>query len=848
MRTDDDWSRQANAVRCAAVPVALTFALVAALIAPHAADAAAAKRGTLAVSVAGLPRSTPANATLSGHGVHAKIRSKRTFRRLKPGRYTITVHQVRLRRTASGVPKGSRVLASAKHVKVKVAAGAKAKAVVRYGTIISARVARAPRRVLKTTGPKASPKTLTVPRASRPDVGQILASGPTKALPGGLLDRVVRVRVRGRRAIVTVKPVGLYDALPQIDIDTTASFDGAHAGRTRAHTAAAPTLGLTGSTFGCQAPLSDGYHVGFHQSVGAKADVALHVPKKFGIPVGLPDGKFLLSLNAGAGFDVALPKSLGCSGSYSFPAYTFGIPVGPIVVPAYFRFVLGASATIGDQGFTSSTSGGVTLTGGVQFHGLHVEPVASVEGQFDETATGGGKLSGTGTLRFAIGVADPVTADVRADVKTTLSYARNVDRSCAVDLSAGVDLGVALGPLRLNQPLPKLKKSLYRCPTLQSTAKAPLAAFPGQQVPWTVKVTNNGPSTAKNATATITLPQSGSFASSVPVGAPVAPAGGSVYTVPLGNLPAGQTATAVVRWKAPDGTPNGTPDLSAVAHAGADNAPQTADQTVTVPVGTSARCNPCGADFDGTGLRNRQHGAVTIDGLPPGATVGRAVLIWGILYDGTRPDNSINFDGHKVTADVTSDVSGTLCWTDDHTVGYAADVTDWVAGNGTYQITDPPRGATSVDAEPHATLPYTDGATLLVFYNGGGAHNQVLSDFTYNTNTDPDTDDEITRTFTGINSVGLPASLTLAGPDGQDSPEEFTITGADAADPIFLDDTFDGSDHQDGPSFPIGNLWDTDTFDVTSVLPAGQQTLTIEHQHINDCIGVGAAVLQVAQP
>jgi hypothetical protein len=299
-----------------------------------------------------------------------------------------------------------------------------------------------------------------------------------------------------------------------------------------------------------------------------------------------------------------------------------------------------------------------------------------------------------------------------------------------------------------------------------------------------------------------------------------------------------------VRWKAPDGTL----DLSASAHAAADNAPQTADQSALVPIGTSARCNPCGADFDGTGMRNRQHGSVTIDGLPPGATVGRAVLIWGVLYDGPRPANTITFDGHQVAADIASDVSGTLCWDDDHTVGYAADVTDWVAGNGTYNITDPPRGATGVDDQPRSTLPYTDGASLLVFYNGGGAHDQVLSDFSYNTNTDASTAAGINRTFTGIKSAGLGASLTLAGPDGQDAPEEFVVTGADAADPIYLDDTFDGSDHQDGPSFAIGNLWDTDTFDVSSVLPAGQDTLTIDHQHVNDCIGVGAAVLQVTQP
>jgi hypothetical protein len=50
-----------------------------------------------------------------------------------------------------------------------------------------------------------------------------------------------------------------------------------------------------------------------------------------------------------------------------------------------------------------------------------------------------------------------------------------------------------------------------------------------------------------------------------------------------------------------------------------------------------------------------------------------------------------------------------------------------------------------------------------------------------------------------------------------------------------------------GPSFPIGNLWDTDVYNVATILPAGQTTLTLRHTLLADCIGVGAAVLRVAQ-
>jgi hypothetical protein len=166
-----------------------------------------------------------------------------------------------------------------------------------------------------------------------------------------------------------------------------------------------------------------------------------------------------------------------------------------------------------------------------------------------------------------------------------------------------------------------------------------------------------------------------------------------------------------------------------------------------------------------------------------------------------------------------------------------------VTGNGAHEVTDPPRGDTHADDDPYGILPYTDGATLVVLYNGGGANNQVMSDFAYDTDTDAD--GMIVRTFDGINSLGGAATLTLAGPDGQNIySEDFTFTGASS---FMLQNTWDRSDPQDGPSFDMGNLWDTDVYDVSSVLPVGQPTLRVEHENINDCIGVGAAVLQVAQ-
>jgi uncharacterized repeat protein (TIGR01451 family) len=397
--------------------------------------------------------------------------------------------------------------------------------------------------------------------------------------------------------------------------------------------------------------------------------------------------------------------------------------------------------------------------------------------------------------------------------------------------------------LTLTWPIGKQACNTLPPPHLSITETGPPGAFPNQDLRYSFTVTNTGPSPANNVQLVDTLPTGGSFISSSPSGSPSGPGPGGTYTIPLGSIAAGQSASVRLDWRAPS-TPT-TLTNSAVAQA--SNAAQAGPATASVTVGTTANCNPCGAASAGTGLRNRDHGAITIAGIPPGATVARAVLIWAILYNGSLPSNTITFDGQPITADVTSTVSGNLCWGDTATVGYAADVTPYVTGNGTYDVTDPPRGITRVDADPTGVLPYTDGASLIVFYNGGGANNQVLSDFSYNTNTDPSTSDSITRSFSGINSIGAQASLTLAGPDGQNNfTKTFTFTGA-TTETVDNPNPFVGADPQDGPSFPIGNLWDTQQFAVTSLLPPGQQSLTFNTGLTQDCIGVGAAVLQVAQ-
>jgi uncharacterized repeat protein (TIGR01451 family) len=831
-------------------------ALIAGAVALPAGVAQGATTTSLRVRVTGLPPGVAAKAVVRGPRFSKRIKRTRTFRGVRPGRYTVTVRRVRLG-GRKGVKAGSLALPNSRRVRVRVRARRKATAKVQYGTIINANVRRLDVEPRSSQGDPNNPSGLLLPASSHARAGAILTAEPSTRLPAGLFHRVTRA-TRTRRGIqVRLRPARLAEAFPQLDIDSRIRLAPGTVAVDRARPSAFDPLvaSLAIGSFRCSEPLADS-RFGAQERFNVDADVEIHIPKKFGIPVGLPSGRLALTLSGSASTDIFIRKNTGCTAFANLPPLPGAIPVGPVVVPVYAQVGVAATASIGAD-LKQKSSAGFSLTAGMTFHGTHADNISDANASASASASGAGKVSVGPTIRLAVGVAD--VADVHLDAKPSLAFTAALDRSCSLDLVGGSQAGISFGPFQINQNLPAPTKTLFRCPLtpppppppgpgpgpgpagpahLGITQSGPLGAFPNQLFTYTIRVTNSGSGPAHGVQVVNTVPADGAFVSSTPSGSPSKPADGGTYTVSLGDVPAGQTKTVSLRWRAP----NHEATLTNRAIVRAANAAQSGPASASVTVGTTGRCNPCGAASAGTGLRNRDHGAITIAGIPAGATVGRAVLVWGILYDGAVPSDGITFEGHPVSADVSSQVSGNLCWSDTATVGYAADVTQFVTGNGTFDITDPPRGITRPDDSPDGVLPYTDGATLVVFYNGGGANNQVLSDFSYDTNTDGD--GAINRSFTGVNSVGGAASLTLAGPDGQDAPETFTLSGA--GDQV-LDSPFDGSDHQDGPSFGIGNLWDTDVFDVSSILPAGQGTLDLSHTLSGDCIGVGAALLQVSQ-
>ncbi len=798
---------------------------------------------TLVVDIAGLPRGARADVVVRGPHLSLTLRRTRTLRGVRPGAYTFIVRQVRL---AGGhrIHGGSLALPAVAKQRVEVPAGHSTTAHLAYGTIINSNVRLFTLRPLSVRGEAGDPSAIVLSHAAGIKVGTILTARPSAKLPDGLFDDVVGLRRSGHTTLVKLKPAQITEAFPELDVSSQLQFPHANAAAARVRIAGLEPLvaSLGINNFRCQSPLLDSYLYA-QESFGVNAHVSFSIPTFFGIPDGLPEGELALTLKASASMEALLRKNVGCSAEVALPPLPGAIPVGPVVVPVYAQVGVFGSATIAED-VQMKAGAGFQVTAGMQFHGFSVRNISGASGNASASASGAGKLTVGVQLRLAVGVAS--VANVHFDVRPAVAFTANTGGGCLLEAQLGSRIGFSVGPFQLNESLPAPNKHLYQCPPPPSPPKlaiseiGPPNAFPGQPFEYTLHVTNTGSSTADGVTVADTLPGAGSFVSSSPATSSSAPADGSTASIPLGNLAPGQSASVKVRWKAPANEVQ----LANSAVVSAANASQAGPATYTVAVGATGSCNPCGAASGGTGLRNRNRGVITISGIPAGATVTQAVLVWGILYGEAVPPDTITFQGQQVAANLTSHVSGTLCWGDSATVGYAADVTPYVTGNGTFEVTDPPHGEVRVDENPEGVLPYTDGASLIVFYNGGGADNQVMSNFTYNTNTDPETQESITRSFGGIHSVGGPASLTLAGPDGQNYAKTFSFIGAGEES---LEEVFHGSAPQEGPSFPIGNLWDNELFEVGSLLPAGQQTFTFTTTKTIDCIGVGAAVLQVAQ-
>ena len=238
------------------------------------------------------------------------------------------------------------------------------------------------------------------------------------------------------------------------------------------------------------------------------------------------------------------------------------------------------------------------------------------------------------------------------------------------------------------------------------------------------------------------------------------------------------------------------------------------------------------------GMRGVGNGNITLPATFSTGTVTQAFLYWhGVTNSSTNVGISIMVNSTSVTG-TNIGVSSSNCWPFANSQAYRADVTSLVntTGPGNYSL------AGFGELNPN-------GASLIVFYNDGNNSNNrdvvifdgndsniAFSGITGNPNApaDPLGWDVL---LSGINYKSGNANIQLHVGDGQTFADAAVLINAAQLAP-------EGGVFQ-GTSAPGGGLWDIKSFDVTSSLSPGPNSLNLTTGLNSDCLSLIAALIDL---
>jgi hypothetical protein len=238
----------------------------------------------------------------------------------------------------------------------------------------------------------------------------------------------------------------------------------------------------------------------------------------------------------------------------------------------------------------------------------------------------------------------------------------------------------------------------------------------------------------------------------------------------------------------------------------------------------------------GVGLRGEGVGEISIEDLPPSASIVKAFLYWGTI--GTSSTfNSLLFNDQVVTGALIG-ISGNTCWEGPpgallRNFVFRADVTGRVQGNGTYSLEGLPN-----DLEAGND---SQGASLVLIYAVPGYpfRTVVINDGAVTLDTTATTYTDTIEGFDHTEPITY-ASVTYIMGDGQSEWQtgDVTFNGVDIATNVFT-----GVD---------GEHWGTLTFDVTALNPTSPSTTTIDNEApfgtSPDCLLWAATVFSATSP
>jgi Protein of unknown function (DUF3344) len=238
------------------------------------------------------------------------------------------------------------------------------------------------------------------------------------------------------------------------------------------------------------------------------------------------------------------------------------------------------------------------------------------------------------------------------------------------------------------------------------------------------------------------------------------------------------------------------------------------------------------------GLRGVGTGSIALSGVS--GTVSKAYLYWHGPTGSDDPlaNASVNFGGTDVIG-ANIGFSDDNFWGLSNSQAYRADVTSLVSGNGDYALAGFRKDSTIE----------INGVSLIVFYDDGdSANNRDVVLFNGN---DANFDNAFdasgwNATLSGINYSGGLASISMHVSDGQN------FSSFDDGDLLLNGSLLASGGIFQGDSTPFstggvanGKLWDIKTFDVTSFLAPGSNSLSVTMASENDALSLVAVIIDL---
>ena len=418
-----------------AAMLAVAFLVCLSLVSVSRALAASGRSAALTVLATGLPAGQPADILISGPGLHRRLASPSTRLAVRRGRYVLTVSPVLIVRSNRAVQARATAYPVKRRIVLTLRGAASRSVTVRYGSIVNPDVRRAPPVLGRTGEPDAPTAIVIAARSGRPAVGAILTSGPTTALPMGLVAKVTAVKQEGSTLRVSLAPVPVIEAVPEL------SFTG---GLPLTPTAGA--VSESGSTVPAQAA-----------GVRGRASSASCIPPKL-VQLGAhmdsvelreaflgtwpPQVRLTIAVRTTESLGIAVAAAgVNCDFDlHELGPYTAAIPVGPIVIPVYATVPLKAGVHING----TLQAGTVNLASTTVAHAAAGwdETAASLKQQGSNVwITGTLALTGSVKLSASIGVQAGIGIAKGANVHLEAGFGPEFDWSSGHECELLLDLG-----------------------------------------------------------------------------------------------------------------------------------------------------------------------------------------------------------------------------------------------------------------------------------------------------------------------------------------------------------------------------------------------------------------------